>query len=351
MTIKYIRILLTGIISLLILLGMASCTPETPTGETPLPVETEATPPALEETPATPSPTSSLEAPVIILTAGERADPWTVKRVQTILEDLAPESNLGLVVQEGLALETLSPNVRVVVGISLDGDPAALAGANPSAAFVFVNQEGASPGGNLSLIGDPPIDQQRQSFMSGYLAALVSSDYKVAGLIPADHDLSECMADAFVIGVEFYCGVCNPLYPPFQNFPQWEFLTTENAGEGFQPVVDTFIANGVEILYMQNDLASPEMLTYLADNSIKVVGDETPDTVRNNWVGTVTRDPGPGLIELWPDLLAGTAGVQVPSAITLTDTGAGLISEGRLRMFEEMADDLEDGLVSPEIVP
>lgn len=351
MTIKYIRILLTSIVSLLILLGMASCTPEIPTGEAPLPVETEAPPPALEEAPTPPSPTSSPVAPVIILTAGTGADPWTVKRVQTILEDLALESSLELIVQEDLALETLSDHVRVVVGISLENDPAALAVANPSTAFVFVNQAGASPGGNLSVIGDPTIDQQRQSFMAGYLAALVSSDYKVAGLIPADHDLSQLMADTFAIGAEFFCGVCNPLYPPFQNFPQWEFLSKENAGEGFQPVVDTFIVNGVEVLYIQNDLASPAMLTYLAGNSVKLVGDGTPDTVRDNWVGTVTRDPGPGLVELWPDLLAGVDGVQVPSAIALINTEAGLISEGRLRMFEEMADDLEAGLVSPEIVP
>jgi hypothetical protein len=155
------------------------------------------------------------------------------------------------------------------------------------------------------------------------------------------------MIDAFVVGAEFFCGVCNPLYPPYENYPQWERLSPENAAEGFQPAVDALIIKGVEVLYIQNELATPEMLTYLADKAVKIVGDGAPDAVRNNWLGTVTTDPGPALIELWPDLLAGTGGAQLPSVMTLTDKDAGLVSEGRLRMFDEMANALETGMVAP----
>jgi len=351
MTIKKLQFLFAITFILLALLGMAACSPETPAGETPPPAETEAATQVVEETEPSPSPTPSPELPVVMLAFGEAADPWTVDRLQVILEELAAESSLGLVVQEGLSRESLAPNVRALVGVRLGMDPAELVGANPGVSFAFVNQAGVSPGGSLSVIGDPTIDQQHQSFMAGYLAALVSSDYKVAGLIPADQSLTAVMTDAFIIGVEFFCGVCNPLYPPFQNFPQWELMPLENAENGFQPAVDTLVINAVEILYLQGQLASPQMLTYLSDNNIKVVGDETPDTIRNNWVGTVTADPGPALIELWPDLLAGGGGTQAPSAIILRDTGAGLISEGRLRLFEEMADKLEAGLVSPEAGP
>jgi len=341
------------IISLLFLflLGMAACAPATPDGESPNPEETKASAPTAVETVPSPSPTPSPELPVAVLVFGESADPWTVERLQVVLEELTAESSLGLVVQEGFSGESLAPNVRVLVGLNVDFDPVGLAGANPGVSFVFVDQAGLAPIGNLSVIGDPTLTQQRQSFMAGYLAALISSDYKVAGLIPADQPLTAIMTDAFVIGAEFFCGVCNPLYPPFQNFPQWELLPVEYAADGFQPVVDTLVVNGVEVLYVQGQLASPEMLTYLSNNNLKVVGDESPDMLRNNWVGTVRTDPGPALIELWPGLLEGAAGVQVPFAIILTDTGAGLVSEGRNHLFEEMADKLEAELVSPEINP
>jgi len=351
MTITNPRNILTVILIILISLGVFACTAETPTGEIPQPGETTITSPAFTETAVAPSPTPAPELPVAILAYGQGADSWMVDRLQNTVEELATTSSLGLLVQEGLDAETLNPNVRILIGLDLELDSASLAASNPDTVFVLIDQEGLSPSDNLSVIGDPVIDQQRQSFMAGYLAALVSSDYKVAGLIPANHELSELMTDAFVIGVEFFCGVCNPLYPPFQNFPQWERLSTENAVEGFQPVVDTLLVNGVEVLYVQNQLGSPEMLTYLAGQNVKIVGDETPDTIRNNWVGTVAIDPGTTLIDLWPDLLAGTDGVQVPSAIMLRDTEGGLISEGRMRLFEEMADDLEAGLVSPETNP
>ena len=336
---------------ILTLLGMAACSPETSTQVTPLPGETDIATQSMEETEPSLTSTPTPDLPVVLLIAGENADAWTVDRLQAILGELVADSSLDLVVQEGLSGESLPQNAQIVVGVNIDGDPAGLAASNQGVNFVFIDQPDAVPGTNLSEIGDPTIDQQNQSFMAGYLAAVVSSDYKVAGLIPSDHSLSGVMTDAFVIGVEFFCGACNPLYPPFQNFPQWELLPVESAVDGFQPVVDTFVINGVEVLYVEGHLISPELLTYLADKNIKVVSDRSPDTVRNNWVGTVTTDPGPALIAIWPDLLAGTGGAQLPSAVGLTDTDAGLISEGRLRLFEEMADELEAGLVSPETAP
>ena len=351
MTIKKSQHIIAVFFVILTLLGLTACSPETPDPVTPLPEETEAATQSVEETVSSPSPTPTPELPVVLLVVGETAEAWSVDRLQAILGELVTDSSLGLVLQEGLTGASLPQNARVVVGVNLEVDPVGLAASNPGTSFVFVDQVGAVPGTNLSVIGDPTIDQQRQSFMAGYLAALVSSDYKVAGLIPSDHSLTAVMTDAFVVGVEFFCGVCNPLYPPYQNFPQWELLPIESAADGFQPVVDTLAINGVEVLYLQGHLTSPELLTYLADKSIKVVSDEAPDTLRNNWVGTVVTDPGPALIEIWPDLLAGSGGAQIPSAIALMDTDAGLISEGRLRLFEEMADELEAGLVSPETTP
>jgi hypothetical protein len=37
--------------------------------------------------------------------------------------------------------------------------------------------------------------------------------------------------------------------------------------------------------------------------------------------------------------------------MVVTSTEEGLISEGRLRVFDEFADDLLNGLISPETVP
>jgi hypothetical protein len=57
------------------------------------------------------------------------------------------------------------------------------------------------------------------------------------------------------------------------------------------------------------------------------------------------------LAQIWPDITAGTGGHQVPNGILLIDDEAGLISEGRMRLFEEMVAELEADLVLPETVP
>jgi hypothetical protein len=348
---RKVSILLVVILSFLSVLGMVACSPDTPSEELPPTVETSDATAGLKETEVLPSPSPLPEMSVVVLAVGEGAHPWTVERVQAVVEDLASQSNLALVVEEALVVESLGPDVKILVGVTLADDTTALAALNPNIAFVFVDQEGATPGGNQNLIGDPVYDQQRQSFLAGYLAALVSSDYKVAALIPSDQNLSTLMAEAFSVGVEFYCGICRPVTPPFQNFPQREFLPTENATDGYQPVINALIENGVEILYLQNQLASPEILTYLNEKDVKIVGDQPIDILRGNWVGTVLRDPGPALIELWPSLLLNGSGVQIPSAITVTDTEAGLISTGKMRFIGEIVEELEAGLISLEPKP
>jgi hypothetical protein len=116
-------------------------------------------------------------------------------------------------------------------------------------------------------------------------------------------------------------------------------------------VVNSLDNKGVEIVYVHGELVSPDLLGILEELGMKVLSDQPPDVVRGNWVGTLTIDPVPALEDLWPGLIAGGPGVSIPAAITLTDTEMGLVSEGRFRLFEEMAADLQAGLVSIGIVP
>lgn len=336
---------------ILIILGADACSSKNPPQATEQASEVPEAENTLEETEIFISPTPTQEKPTVILVVSQEADAWTVERVNAVLQTLALESGLALVVDNDILAEEILPEVKIVVGIGPGLSFSDLANSNPETAFVVIGQSGMSPGSNLSMIGGSDVDQQHQSFMAGYLAALISSDYKVAGLLPSDSDLSQLITDAFVIGAEFFCGACNPLYPPYQNFPQWEFLSIENAPVSFQPIVDTLFNNGVEVLYVQGDLLSPELLIYLSDLGIKVVSDQSPDTIRANWVGTVRSDPGAGLMTIWPELLAGKGGEQVFAAIVLTDTDANLVSEGRMRLFEEMSGTLAAGLVSPDASP
>lgn len=298
-------------------------------------------------TTATPTP----GAPTVLLAAGPEADPQAVSLVQSSLETLAAEAALQLVSVSALTPDELTENVRVVVAVGPGFDLPGLAAGSPGIQFVGIDQPTLTPGPNLSVLGDPVTDEERQNFMAGYLTAVLSEDNKIAGLLPSDIPETTQAVNAFVIGARFFCGICNPQFPPYNAFPQWESYPAGSSADTIRPLLNEYVNMAVEVIYVHAALVSPDLLNALSDLGITVVGSASPDNPRNNWAGTVVLDPGPALAQIWPDVLAGTGGHQVPNGILLMDTEAGLISEGRMRLFEEMAADLEADLVLPETVP
>jgi basic membrane lipoprotein Med (substrate-binding protein (PBP1-ABC) superfamily) len=334
-------------IAFVILVGVSACRPgsaditSTPDQGS---IETQTEVPA-----ATEAPTATTAVPAVILITSPNADPAIAAQVQSAVETLAVDSGLQVLVYDSLTPELIHTGVRIVVGVGTD--LSGFAAGNPAVQFVEVARPGAVPGANLSVIGDPVVDEQRRAFMGGYLAALVSTDYKVAGLIASDISTTTEEVNAYVIGARFFCGLCNPKYPPYNSFPQWDTLPAGSAAGVFQSKAQGFINLGVEVVYISETLATPDLTGYFSDSGLKVVSGKGPDMPRENWVATVILDPAPSLIEIWPDLLAGSGGVGLPMSVGLTDTGAGLISEGRQRLFDEMLVELQAGYALPEFTP
>ena len=333
---QFLIILLIVFASLLSACGPKTTVPGTEISETSVPLET--------QTPSTPT----LDAPAVILVISPDANPTTAAQLQATLETLAAESSLSLTVVNGLTPDQLTENIKVVVGLGAGTDLAALALAAPAVQFIAIDQPSAAPGANLSVIGDPLVEEERQSFMGGYLAALVTSDYKVAGLIPADIPLTAEAQNAFMTGARFYCGLCKSLYPPYNAYPQVLTLPVGSDAAAIQNAVGTLDELGIEVVYVHAALVTPELLNLLADYGIEAVGGASPDMARNNWVGTVAVDPTPALASIWGDVMAGNGGRQMPGSIVLLDLESGLLSEGRMILFEEIKLDLENDLVLPE---
>ncbi len=335
---------------LLLVLLTASCNandvtpaaePSTPSAEEPLPAAT--------DIPA--SPTLTPEASRVILVTGETPDPRLLDLTTTALQTLADESGLGLLTQTTLLSEDITSGVRVVVVLKDAVAISAAAAGAPNVQFVGIRTSGAAAESNVSILGDAITDQERLSFMAGYLSALISTDYKMAALVSSGTEDGAVAADAYMIGARFYCGLCQPKYPPYGTFPKWESLAVGSDPGAWQPLIDTLVNSGVEILYLQAPVLSPELLTYLADLGIKVVSDGSPDMLQAQWVATLTLDPSASLAAVWPDLMSGVGGHQMPLSVDLVDLENGWVSEGRYRLFEEMVADLEAGLVSPNSVP
>ncbi len=340
-----------GILSLILAVSLVACsqgTAQITLEDTESAVVTEAIPVITADQPAT---EISVSPSTVILATSPESDQGIVTTVQTTLDSLAQESGLAVKTTENLTPESLTADIKAVVGIGPGLDIAGWSAQFPGIQFVAIGVPGVAGSDNLSVIGDPAIDSERITFMAGYLAALISADYKTGGLFPSNIDRSNEMINSFVVGVRFFCGICQPKYPPYNSFPQWQTLPVENAANGFQTTVDVLVNSGVEILYIQGELLSPEILDYLSGVNIKIISDGHPESISDNWAGTLQLDPAPGLKNIWSNVVDGTGGRQEPASIVLTDLDAGLVSEGRYQMFEEMLSDLDAGIISVEPTP
>jgi hypothetical protein len=339
-----------GVILFVGLVILAACSPSEPAIETPLPdPEFETAVPVVAET-EEPLP-SPMAEPAVLLVTGRDADAIMVNQVQQRVDSLAADSGMRLVLQEGLTPEMITAEVQVVIGIGQDLGFNGIAAGAPGVSFAVMGDPEATVTENLSKIGDPLMQARQKAFMAGYVSALTSRDNKVAALISEVNPASAMLVESFVAGARYFCGLCQPIFPPYSTFPQWVTLASASQEADFRTSVDNFFNIGVEVLYVDGELSSPELLAYLDELGIKVVGDQSPDLQRSNWVGTIMTDPLPALEGLWPDLVAGAAGSQASAQIVIKDMELGLLSTARYRLFELMVADILEGNVSVEITP
>jgi hypothetical protein len=341
--------ILNCLVLIVLITGVSSCTPENSEiteGFTPSPITTEISSETLVD--ETPLPTE--EKGVVILTKSQNADSFVFSRTEETLESLTADHDLDLEIIENFSGEMLTPTTKIVVLVGEGLDPLDMAQSSPNVQFIVIDNPAVVPGMNVSLVGGSD-DPQRIAFMAGYLAALISEDYKVSALVSTDVDSPDALVEAFVIGARFFCGICQPKFPPYNTFPRWETVDVADFSAGYQGAIDSLVAIGTEILYLEKSLITPEILTYLGESGVKVISNGEPDILVNHWVGTLNADPQAGLIDIWPSILAGTGGQQALINIVLMDMDSGLVSEGRYRLFEETVSNLKAGSISFESTP
>jgi hypothetical protein len=314
---------------------LAACNP-LPTA----PVGPSPTPPATAiETP--PNPTPSGPSNAVLFIAPTSADPMLVSRLRQSLADLAASSQLSLETADALTPEQLSSRPRIVISVgdnSLSGaDPAS----HPQTQFVAVGVSGLKPSPNLSLIGPDGLIPDELGFLAGYLAALITPDYRV-GVVSADDSPSRSAASlAFLNGATYYCGLCRPSIPPFKSYPA-----------SLPPVPDaaSLQADGIRTVYVVG--TDTAMLVQLAGLGVDLIGDvAAPEPAKARWLGTVVADPDPALREIWPGLLEGQGGRSLPLRPTLVDLRPGAVSLGRMRLLQDTSAALANGQIDTAVDP
>lgn len=301
---------------------------------------------------ATPQPSPTPQPGKVILVAPVGSDSAAV---QAALAELSEAEGLDLEMLTDLQPAALGQDARVVVLLAPPANLPELLAAAPQAQFAVISGVDLPGAGNLTVIRWRP---EYQAFLGGYIAVLLSKDWRAGALLPADGPLGAGLKDALKNGGSYFCGVCAPGWPLYLAYPQAVELPAASDGAAWQSAAAGLFDNAkVESYYLAAEAYRTEVFEYLQsrvqfDKTLLLVGAQTPpDSLRAQWAATVGFDAAAALRQALPDMLTGKGGAVVEAPLALSDVNPNALGEGRQRLVRELAEELRKGMVYPFTVP
>lgn len=348
---RYVNLLLYGLVVLGFTLGSLACKSNAAVQHTPTPepgVTATAIPTATDT--SVPSPSAQPEAAILVAPPG--SDLALAEVLETRLSELASEDGIRFETQDQLAESGLGAGVRLVVVLSPDPGVLNLAQTNPETQFLALGIPDMEASQNVSVIGSAGDRPDQQGFLAGYLAAVITEDWRVGVVSSADAPAGLAARRGFENGVIFYCGLCRPAYPPFFQYPVSVDLPGGASQEEQKAAADALIASAVQTVYVYPGAGGQALLDELAQAGINIIGGAAPpDSVQEQWVATVRVDLLSALEQIWPDLVSGEGGINMDVPLLLTDRNEALFSPGRQRLVEKMLADLLAGYIDTGVDP
>ncbi|HEX9011981.1 MAG TPA: hypothetical protein VF813_00645 [Anaerolineaceae bacterium] len=298
---------------------------------------------AAPSAPAVPTQETGSKA-VLVSAAGANSE------LEAALKELAGKAGLAVETRAQLAPGDMTPGWKVVVMAAPPANLDQLLSAAPQTQFlVFSAADIPTKAKNLTLVVS---HREQEAFLAGYVAELVTGDWRAAGLLASDTPLGGALQDAFLDGGRYYCGRCVPLNPPVAFFPLAASLPANSSPDQWKAAVDEMQKKILDVVYVSPEASSPDLLNYLAGQKVRILGGQPPSPeAQGNWIATLRIDTAASLRSLWPDLLAGKGGQAFSARIAVTDIQAQWLTPGRQRLVTEAIDNLEKGLINPLPAP
>ena len=273
---------------------------------------------------------------------------------QTTLNDLAQTSGMRFQVRNSLSSAEieLETNLKVVVALPPDPGLTELASAAPQVQFLGVTIPGLTASANLSLVGAEGAPIKNQAFMAGYITSLLSPDYRVGIITQKDTPEGILAYDAFLNGMVFSCGLCNPKFPPWYDYPVHSEIPTDTPEGQYRFFADPLKNYNVDFAYVFPGVATDDLLDTMSQYGLNIISQSRPnERLTANWVVSLQPNVIPAIQSIWPDLVAGQGGQDLPLPLFLADVNPDLLSEGKQMDVQEILDRLQRGEISTGIDP
>jgi hypothetical protein len=350
---RYILIFCTLLVAVLVtacgVLNEQPTTTSSPTQEVDL---TMLPPPAETVVPQNTIPASPQVSPLpasaraVLISSDPPEDPYLFESISLTLEQLSSMDGLSFEVRSSMPPEEVDESMRLVVVIPPDPGLTSLVNAAPDVHFLAIAIPGLQPASNLSLIPALEESVDQVAFLAGYMAAVVTPDWRV-GVISGGETTSEIVArSSFQNGAIFFCGLCQLSHPPYHPYPLYATVDSGSGEAAWRPAADDLISRAVRTVYVTPGVEDETLLSYLADVGIRLIGSgPPPDAIRDHWIASVRVDYQQALLESWSRILSADSGLRVPLSILIEDVNQELFTPGRQLLVETLLPDLEGGFI------
>jgi hypothetical protein len=309
----------------------------------------------------TPAPTTSPlpSTPLVILVLPADMAQAESDQYQTLVYNQAQANGMRFQVRNLLTPADLAfegPALKVVIVFPPDPGLAVLTTAAPGVQFLAVSIPHLAPASNLSTVGATGVPVDQQAFLAGYIAGMVAPEWRTGILYQKDTPGGNAAHTGFENGYHFYCGDCfNPNFSqPFSHglYPIPVGIPTDAPESAYNGHADLLIRNFVKVAYVYPAIATPELLSYMAQNKVLLISQTLPsEDVRPNWVASIQPDLISALQNIFPDLLAGHGGQIVPTPLFLTDINTSLLTDAKMRLVQQVLDGLQNGTIGTGVTP
>lgn len=270
-----------------------------------------------------------------------------MKLLQTSLNDIVAGAGLRWQVRQQLSESDLGSELRLVVAVPPNPGLAELVGAAPSTQFFALDLPGLEPASNLTLL-DMAQRPDQQGFIAGYIAAMLSDDWRVGAISLSDTVEGKSARTGFLNGVVYFCGLCRPAHPPFYEYPLYIELPTTAISPEWQEAANYMVDHYAQTVYVYPGVEDENMLSILADSKINMISSgNPPERVKSTWVVSLTTDALPLIQSQVAGLLDGSlnGGQTLSIPIQFTQINPLLFSPGKQRLAQQVLSDLQTGFI------
>jgi hypothetical protein len=329
---------------LMILITLAGCGGGTETPPELISTET-ITPTAL------PTPTSTPVVPVGVFLTPEGSNPGLVDDIGPIISGYLKDEGLRYQVLPNLTPSDFDNEVyAIVVAIPPFPELSALAESAPDTKFLAIGFEGVEPGENISVLGSGGTDYDIQGFIAGYIAAMVTDDWRVGALSFEENANALAARDGFRTGVRYYCGWCNPKYAPVGPnylYPKYIDLPSDTTDAENSFYVDFLVDRAVNTFFIVPGVGTPQIYLQLIGYQKYIIGSglDYRDEYQEYWIASLEYDLPAALAEFWPQFLETETGIEEYPPLMITDVNQDVLSEGKLNLVLKILEEVQAGYI------